>query len=85
MKKLISTFKTKNLLAVFAMLFVQFAAFADEKTPDVYLSRAPVSVINGHELLQQTWFWVLIVVVAVVFLCAFLSARTKDQKEPHAL
>lgn len=91
MTKFTHKINLKGTLAFMAFLFISISTFGQTakqdslSTPDVYLSRAPVSELSGHELLQQTWFWALIVVVAVVFLCALLSAKTKDQHEPHAL
>ncbi len=86
MKKLIKTsfFKTGFLMTVLSL--IQAGAFASEKEPDVYLSRAPVSELSGPELLDTTWFWLLILVVAMVLISAAIAAkRRKGGHEPAAI
>lgn len=91
MKKFIPSLKLKSVLAFVAFLFVSLSSFAQSTTqdslyqPDVYIARAPVSEISGPELLEKPWFWILMVVVAVVFLSALLATKDKEDHETHAL
>ncbi|RKD13747.1 hypothetical protein BCY91_09270 [Pelobium manganitolerans] len=73
MKKLI-----KPLVLLFALVTTGNLSFANGKVPEVYISEAPVSDLSGQQLLNTTWFWLLVAVVLVVLLTALVA--TKDQE-----
>lgn len=91
MTKFTQKINLKSALAFIAFLFISVSTFGQTAKqdslaqPDVYVSRAPVSEISGHELVEKPWFWILIAVCVIVFITAFLGAQDKEDHEPHAL
>ncbi len=84
MKKSLKSIVSKFSLTAFALLLMQSLSFAAD--PEVYVSTAPVSDISGQQLLNTTWFWVLIVIVIMVFATAFFATAEENKNgEPHAL
>ena len=69
----------KSAMLIFALVLTNSLTFAAVKVPEVYVSQAPLSDLSGQELLNTTWFWILIVACVIVFLTALISS--KDQKD----
>ena len=69
----------KSAMLFFALVLTNSLTFAAAKVPEVYISEAPVSDLSGSELLNTTWFWLLVIVCVVVFVSALIA--TKDQEE----
>ncbi|OAQ40590.1 hypothetical protein A5893_06500 [Pedobacter psychrophilus] len=77
---------SKFSLTAFALVLMQTLSFAADKVPDVYVSRSAVSHLSGQQLLDTTWFWILITIVVLVFITAYFAAGTaKKTGQPHLL
>jgi hypothetical protein len=86
MKKSLKSIVSKLSLTALTLIFMQSISFASEKVPEIYISESSVSDLSGSQLLNTTWFWVLIIVVASVFITAFFYARiTEETDDSHAL
>jgi hypothetical protein len=86
MKKSLKSIVSKFSLTATALILTQSLSFGAEKVPEVYVSEAPFSNISGQQLLNTTWFWVLIIVVVLVFVTAYFATGTTNKTgEPHAL
>ncbi len=78
----------KSAMSFFALIVSNSLSFASDKTPEVYVSKAPLSNLSGSELLHTSWFWVMIGVCLVVGLIALLSTKDEEQTShtpKHAL
>ncbi len=69
----------KSAMLVFALVLTNSLTFAATKVPDVYVSESSLSNLSVNQLLNTSWFWVLIIVTFVVLVIALFSA--KDQEE----
>ena len=86
MKKSLKSIVSKLSLTVLTLILMQSLSFASEKVPEIYVSESSVSDLSGSQLLNTTWFWVLIIVVVLVFITAFFSARiTEETVDSHAV
>jgi hypothetical protein len=91
MIKFIQKINLRSAITFVAFLLISISTFGQTTKkdslyqPEVYVSTAPVSEISGHELLTKPWFWMLIAVIVVVAITAFLSAKDKEDHEPHTL
>lgn len=76
----------KATLMLIALVLTQTLTFAKEVKTTVYASQAPLSNQNASELLNTTWVWALIIIVATVLILAFFAAQEKSSKDPkHAI
>lgn len=75
MKKILSSVSIFTLL-----LLSQSFAFAANKVPEVYAAQAPLSDLSGSELLNTTWFWLLIGFSVVVFVVAYFGSIEPDNR-----
>lgn len=69
----------KSATLIIALVLTNSISFAAAKVSEVYISESPLSDISGKELLNITWFWILIIVSVIVLIAAMLA--TKDQEE----
>ncbi len=79
MKKILTS------VMVFTLLVLsQSFAFA-EKLPEVYAAQAPLSDVSASQLLNSTWFWLLIVFSVIVAIVAYFASVEPDnsQKAPQ--
>lgn len=75
---------SKSASLLIALLLIQVATFATEKTTDVYVSRAPLTDIPETEVFSLYWVIMLFVYAAIVFAIAYFAAQTKeDHKAAH--
>lgn len=72
----------KSAVLFFALVLTNSLSFAAAKIPDVYVSRSSLTDLSGAELLNTTWFWILVALCIVIAIFALIS--TKDQEEVHA-
>ena len=69
----------KSATLFFALVLTNSLGFAAEKIPEVYVSQSSLTNLTGPQLLNSTWFWIMIAVCLVVGVIALFSA--KDQEE----
>lgn len=74
MKKLL-----KSALLMLTLILTHSLTFAAAKTSEIYVSEAPVSDLSWSQLLNTSWFWILIAVCIVAFVVALIA--TKDEEE----
>ena len=72
----------KSAMLFFALVLTNSLSFAAAKIPEVYVAESSLTDISGAELLNTTWFWILIILCMVVAVCALIAV--KDQEEVHA-
>ena len=72
----------KSAFLFFALVLTNSLTFASEKVSEVYVSQSSLSDISIPELLNTSWFWMLIATVFVVAICALIAV--KDQEDVHA-